>query len=719
MTLRPDGRQLAFSALRRIYTVDVPGGEPRAINVQTEGQFQPSYSPDGKWIAYASWSEVTGGHIWRVSATGGASRRLTGIAGYYQTPVWSPDGKSIAFIGSGDLHAARPGHQSAGAHQGSLMLMSSDGGAVKELPVLAQMGHPPSFSSDGTRIRYAPSGTKESRLTQLEVYSVSISGDDVRNEGLGKRMRYQYTARAIPSPDGQMIAIIKHGNLYLMQCPIPIGSDKFSQSLCSERRITRNGANDAGWRHGSSQLEWSFANHHYSASTADLITDKAVHSNQSVGASGGAIPVEEIAVDLRVARVHATGSILLVGARIVTMRGNEMIREGAILIENGRISRVGSASEIVAPAGVQVLDVNGKTILPGFIDTHAHLDALPRDLLDGNHSDGLVHLAFGITTAKDPSNGGEHGYASAELIEAGVMVGPRLYGTEAWTNGNQHVESLNDAIAMAERTKKLGGTFLKYHSGWNAEQRRWIAEAARANGLNFAAHPPASNLSDRLNLTTISNGATSGEHEFRFSREHGDVVHFLAQSGAWLNVASAASQGRYYRRFWNQVESDPRIISFYKGATPLKAPWNKIDEDKHGLPPLLDGPENVVRTAADIVREGGNYTVGSHGDQKGIGFHWEMWAYVRGGMPVHDVLRAATINGAYSLGMQKDLGSIEVGKVADLLIFDKSPLEDIRNTLTLSRVMQRGVLRDSATLDEIWPVRQKLPEWKMSEAETQ
>lgn len=711
MTLRPDGKQLAFSALRRIYTVDVPGGKPRVVVPQSDGQFQPSYSPDGRSIAYASWNETTGGHIWRVPANGGISQQLTSIPGYYETPVWSPDGSSIAFTGSRDYRVPRPGFEDAVAFIGSLMVVSSNGGPVRELPVLAQLGHPPSFSSDGKRIRYAPADTAGHKL---EVHSISVAGGDTRDEGLRiSRMTYQPLARNLPSPDGRMIAVIRYANLYLKYCPVAIGNEEFDQSRCSEKRIARGGPYDVGWRESGAELEWSAANHYYRVKVADVLASDAGQLSTSDVVSERGVPVNEIEVDLQVNRTYAAGSILLAGARVVTMRGDEVIQDGAILIENGRIMKVGRAGEVVVPSGTYVLNLNGKTILPGFIDTHAHLGGLTRDLINRNQPDALVYLAFGVTTAKDPSNGGQHGYANGELVEAGLMVGPRYFGAEAFTNTKTKIESLEDAMALAEHAKALGGTFLKYHSSWNPEQRRWIAEAARANGLNYAAHPPVSNLFDRLNLTTISNGATSGEHEFRFSREHDDVIEYLARSGAWLNLASAASQGKYYRRFWSMVENDPRITNFFEGPVPLKASWSKREEDEHGLPPLLDGTEYVVMTAAEVVKKGGNYTVGSHGDKKGIGFHFEMWAYVRGGMPVHDVLRSASISGAYALGMEKDLGSIEVGKAADILIFDQNPLDDIRNTLSLSRVMHRGFLRDSATLDEVWPEKRPLPEWKV------
>jgi imidazolonepropionase-like amidohydrolase/Tol biopolymer transport system component len=715
ITLRPDGKQLVFSALRRLYVMDVPGNEPHLLYAEGTGQFQPAYSPDGKWVAFASWSETDGGHIWRVPASGGVPEQLTSVAGYYETPVWSPDGKSIALVGSSNLSEVRPGY-SATAYEGSLILISVEDRLVRRLPVPARLGNPPTFSSDGTRIRYAPYKGGGSRR-QFHVYSVSPDGNDIRDEGLGKILPSGPTVQAIPSPDGRLVAVIKYGNLYLISCSGALGTKEFSVSGCSERQITRDGAYDVRWKENGARIEWGFANTYYSSSTKDLISEAVQQANRQAEAPSKKIVTQSIDVNLRVPRAIAHQSVVLRGAQIVTMRGNEVLENGAILVKDGRIIQVGPTSDIVAPKGATVVDLRGKTVLPGFIDSHAHLDALPRDLLDANSADALIYLAFGVTTAKDPANGGEHGHAYSELIDAGVTVGPRLFGAEALVNSAEQIASFGDALGWADRTIRIGGTFLKYHTGWNAEQRRWIADAARQRGLNYAAHWPTSNyLYDRLNLTTVLNGVTSGEHELRSAKEHADSIMFLAQSGTYINFASIAYRGLYHLQFWDEAANDPRMRQFYRESLPVQKALPKGSNDAFGLPPLTDDEENVAKMAAAVVREGGHVTVGSHGDYKGIGFHWELWAYVHGGMPVHEVLRAATINGAYSLGVEKDLGSIEVGKLADILIFDKSPLQDIRNSMSLSLVMQGGVLRESETLDEIWPEKKPLPEWRMPTA---
>jgi imidazolonepropionase-like amidohydrolase len=271
---------------------------------------------------------------------------------------------------------------------------------------------------------------------------------------------------------------------------------------------------------------------------------------------------------------------------------------------------------------------------------------------------------------------------------------------------------LQSAVEIAKRTRRLGGTFLKYHTGWDRRQRRWIFEAARREKLNVAAHFPASNYAPgRLNLTTVTDGATTLEHGLGDAFDvSSDVVELLARSGSNINFASISAHGGYPAAYWGWVQRDPRMRNFYMGRVPRDAVTD--DTEPAGLPRLPPADAADAALVARIQARGGTVSIGSHGDFDGIGMHLEMWAHAAGGMAEHDVLRAATLNGAKAVGAETDLGSIEAGKVADLLILDRNPLDDIRNTLSVQQVMKDGVLREADTLDETWPSRKPLPAWR-------
>lgn len=206
--------------------------------------------------------------------------------------------------------------------------------------------------------------------------------------------------------------------------------------------------------------------------------------------------------------------------------------------------------------------------------------------------------------------------------------------------------------------------------------------------------------------------SSTSEHEFSEGLHvFADVVDFLSKSKVHLNF-TPISLKRYPQQYWDQFRKDPRMQRFYRGEEPTKADLPPPDIDASGLPALSRDKEKEVKLVAEIASVGGNVTIGSHGNYDGIGFHWEMWAHVRGGMSPHEVLRAATIQSARATGVEADLGSIEPGKLADLIVLDKNPLEDIRHSVSVERVMLGGVLRDAFTLDELWPVRKPLPAWK-------
>src|SRR5262249_9769652 len=110
----------------------------------------------------------------------------------------------------------------------------------------------------------------------------------------------------------------------------------------------------------------------------------------------------------------------------------------------------------------------------------------------------------------------------------------------------------------------------------------------------------------------------------------------------------------------------------------------------------------VAQMITDFVALGGYAAVGSHGEQHGLGSHWDVWMLAKAAGPM-TALEVASMHGATFLGMEDDLGSITVGKLADLMVLNANPLANLRNTTNIQYVMKGGVLYDATSLDEIWP----------------
>jgi hypothetical protein len=189
---------------------------------------------------------------------------------------------------------------------------------------------------------------------------------------------------------------------------------------------------------------------------------------------------------------------------------------------------------------------------------------------------------------------------------------------------------------------------------------------------------------------------------------YNDVVQLFAQSKTsytpTLLVLYGGPWAENYFYQTTEVHDDAKLGRFIPhneiDSLTRRRPWFRMDE--HSFP-------KSAAEAAKIQRAGGWLGVGGHGQMQGLGFHWEMWALAMGGMTPREVLKAATIDGAHIIGLQQDLGSIEPGKFADLIILQKNPLENIRNTNTIRWVMKGGELYEGDTLKQVWPVEKELP----------
>jgi imidazolonepropionase-like amidohydrolase len=411
------------------------------------------------------------------------------------------------------------------------------------------------------------------------------------------------------------------------------------------------------------------------------------------------------------------GAIALTGARIITMRdggrnNQGVIENGTIVIEGNRIAAVGAPGSVAIPSGAKRVDVRGKTIIPGLIDAHAHIGGESEGLLARQSWPLMANLAFGVTTMHDPSNDTETVFTNAEMVRAGLKLGPRLFSTGTILYGAETpfkavVENYEDALFHVRRMKAAGAISVKSYNQQRRDSRQMIIKAAREEQMMVV--PEGGSLYYQ-NATHVLDGHTTVEHNIPVPVLYKDVLTVYGKSGVaytpTLIVGYGGLSGEFYWYQHSNVWENERLLQFTPRDLIVPRSRRRLMAAEDDFNHIL-----IAKGAKQLMDAGALVNMGAHGQIHGIGAHWEIWMMQQGGMTNMEALRTATLNPAMTLGMEKDLGSIEVGKLADLVVLDRNPLENIRHTETVRMVMVNGRLYDH-DLNEIGTrERKRAPMW--------
>ncbi|MDH4110130.1 MAG: amidohydrolase family protein [Gammaproteobacteria bacterium] len=417
--------------------------------------------------------------------------------------------------------------------------------------------------------------------------------------------------------------------------------------------------------------------------------------------------VEEFVIELSVPRAKPTGVVAFTGARLITMNGDEVVENGNVVVRDNRIVAIGAADTVDIPAGAERFDVSGKTIIPGLIDVHAHMGYGVLDVNPQKEWRYYANLAYGVTTTHDPSASTHTVFGQSEMVEAGVMVGPRIFSTGFILYGAiipdlAVINSYADALSHVRRLKSLGAFSVKSYMQPRREQRQWVLRAARAEGMLVF---PEGGGDFPANMGMVMDGHSGIEHALSVGAIYRDAVELFAKSRAGYTPTLLVAYGGLPGEFWfyqnHDVWTDNKLQSFF--------PPRQIDARSRRREMAADDDFNHKNVAAgmrQISEAGGLVLLGAHGQLQGLGAHWELWAIGQGGMAPHDALRAATLNGAVYLGMDEHLGSLEPGKLADLVVLDANPLDRLENSTSVRMTVINGVVYDANTMDQLWPRRE-------------
>jgi Tol biopolymer transport system component/imidazolonepropionase-like amidohydrolase len=705
----PDGKTLVFVAAGYLYKMPLAGGAPERITSGSDFEFSPSLSSDGQWITYVTWNDYEGGHIWRTRLQGGSPEKLTKAANHYANPVFSSDQTKIAFLqGSG---ASNRGEDLGSELYHQIYVLDIARGEVKYVINTANRGSNHrmprlSFNEAGDRILFF-----ESDKDQTFLSSVKLDGTDYRQLVANKNAE-----EIIPSPDGKWIAFKELHNAYV--APLTMAGGKpltitASDSGVPVKQLTKVSGEWLNWTGDSKAVTWAFGPILYRQTIEKIYVDagkdekKDEKKEKDRFGTNLLLEAESFPINLTLPRYTPRGVVALTNARVITMEGDKVIDRGTILIEDNRIKSVGSSKSVEVPKGAQIVNLAGKTVMPGIIDVHAHMHYNNLDINSVQEWAYYANLAYGVTTSHDPSASTHLSFAESELIEIGKIVGPRVYSTGFVLYGAENpekavIESLDDARNHVRRLKTLGAISVKSYNQPRREQRQWIIQAAREEGIMVV---PEGGSTYAYDMNMILDGHTGIEHAIPIAPLYKDALQLFAKSQTGYTPTLIVGYGglwgeNYFYQHYNVWENQ-RLLRF--------TPPSIIDARARRR---VMAAENdfyhfeLAKTVKKFADAGGRVQVGAHGQLQGLGAHWEIWMMQQGGMTPLEALRAATLNGALYLGLDGDLGSIEVGKIADLVVLDKNPLQNIRNTDSVRFVIKNGEMFDAENMDKVWPTKE-------------
>ncbi|HET8854632.1 MAG TPA: amidohydrolase, partial [Salinimicrobium sp.] len=446
----PDGKTLVFNAVGYLWKKKLPGGEPERITEGEDFEFEPAFSPDGEEIVYVTWDDQRMGSINKVSLDGGEPEELTKKKGIYRNPGFSNNGEMIVFSkadGNYDMGMAF-------SKEPGIYLMSASGENIRKI---YDEGQFPMFNKDDSRIFFQTGGTFFGRLTK-SLRSIDLRGKDERT-----LVNSKYGNRLLPSPDNKWIALINLHQVYLAPLvltgkPLNLGSETKAVPVT---QVSKDAGLNIHWSADSKKIHWTLGDQYFTNEVSKRFTflENSVDSIPPITEKG-------IEVGLEIEADRPEGKIAFTNARIITMNGEKVIENGTLVIKENKIAQIGTTEDIEIPGDALVYDLKGKTIMPGIIDVHAHIGAFRYGLTPKKHWPAYANLAFGVTTAHDPSALSETVFAMAELIKSGEMVGPRIFSTGIILYGAEgdfkaEIGSLEDAMSAIRRTKAFGATSVK------------------------------------------------------------------------------------------------------------------------------------------------------------------------------------------------------------------------------------------------------------------
>ena len=748
--LSPDKRTLVFGAIGRLWRKDMSGAADATPLIAGDGkgpaEITPAWSPDGTKLAFATWHDEKLGALNVLDAASGKVVQSCAGPTAFIHPRWE---KSGTLVVTARTVAPTEGSPWDG---GSWELRRINMGTCAQDRITQLVfNQPAQIMSDG-RISF----TRQSRSKNPMVFMEPFPGEDttsrtfevitVAPDGGNERRHALFPPRSgagnspMLMPDGKSVLFESGQRLFHQKLSEKPSDNQVSQSsrpanskllqhrlasdevpgllrmaLASEPRPTRSPSDNErvisvqpnDMPRGRTRLD---PNGFSSASSFSPTEVQLISGNRFVLFNTATGRKTETLLRVTVPNEPAPGRLALMNAKIITMEGTQVIEKGNIIVEKGKLLCVG---ECQPAAGDTVMNMDGKTIIPGLIDMHAHIvssEGADDGVAMRRHMRLSIALGYGVTTVRDPS-GSNTGHALLrDLTETGYVLGPRTYGTgKVVSEGgfiglgdHVRIDNMEDARYHVSSRLALGIESLKNFRVANRKKHQYLIEAAREHNMPVTAE----GASPILALGFAMDGQTGWEHAIAALPLHKDMTTFFAMTGVThsptMTIIGWPDGTQTYFRPYAHLEKDPMYTyvaskSFINGRNARSMVEQPKERFWHPV---------YAESSADIQRAGGYVTSGEHGEQPGIGTHWDIWTFADA-MTEIEALYTATVAGAHFLGAEDQIGSLKAGKLADLVVLNSDPLRNIRNTTDIAYVMTDGRLLQRSTLDQVWP--QKVP----------
>lgn len=633
-----DGNWVTFSALADLWLMNVDSGELTQITDDSFAEQRPVFSADGNRIAYLTDS---GGSsvVWIYDRAKGQSVKL-GSDLALSNMSWSPDGKRLAGFTAIPSNPLR----------GQITIVDIASGKQQNLyqPIPAQ---PISWSADG---RQVVTGVLSRFSTRYREGVYTLLAINVEN---GETLEmtptpHQSMSSLVLDADGKTFTYVQGALLWRARL------DGAGQPSTLTTRLTDDPAFSSNGKYA-----------------VFLSGDELVRLTASTGAQ------QVLSLELSYSKsIPAERWVLRVG-RLFDGVTNRYQEDMDILITGNRIDSI----EPQQARDMTVVDMSDKTVIPGLFEMHAHLGAL-------SESQGRSWLSFGITSVRDP---GAHPYIAKERQEAwdsGRMIGPRTHTTGYLADGNRVYYSVAEGLVSVDhveramaRARLLELDFIKTYVRLPDEWQKVVVDAAHAMGIPTSSHEIFPAVSHGMDHVEHFGGTSRRGYQPKVSSTghiYDDVINLLAASQMGITPTLVLSGFSVIAAEDADIFESPQFNSFYGANFPRRSPGPTtaatVSANGQALKKMVDAGVLVVTgTDAPLI-------------PNGIGLHAELRLYIRAGLSPYETLRAATFSSATAAGVIQDTGTLEVGKLADIVVIDGDPLTDIKDADNIVMTVKNG-----------------------------